>query len=505
MASYSTIDGAESGGEASAFLGGAGIPEDVHRQSSFRYCLDWVIDQFRDRPVRSTLLTLTFFFLASTAYTKMTQRTAAESAAASSSPLSGKTHATAPDDKPAVHPDAPKSSSSSSPGQPDLVPDGSRPTKKFSSLSEDGLQELFDSYLNSGKFMTPYTKNMTPDQRAAMYATFGKNLFTIDELNEKSNGGARYSITKFASYTQRELDDLKGYYAFEDDKFVDKVKKYWHSAATEKMDEYNYYYDYYDMFFEELSGYVEYKEAEMCGACGRYPDLEDAEKSDLPKSFDWREFGAVPAVRDQCHCGASYAFAIADNVAAAWFLARSNHHLTPLSPQYLASCDYYTYGCMGGWFAATFPFVHDMGLFKEEFYPFDSEGGKAGWCKGDMVDGAQPDALITSWTWIPVQSEEKMKLALVKNGPLVVGVSAKNLEFYDSGVDAGANCEYSGSSGGVDHAMLVVGWDVDEETKKEHWIVQNSWGNDWGEEGFWYPELGKNVCGLTGHVMTAFS
>jgi cathepsin C len=36
----------------------------------------------------------------------------------------------------------------------------------------------------------------------------------------------------------------------------------------------------------------------------------------------------------------------------------------------------------------------------------------------------------------------------------------------------------------VDHSVLIVGWGEDELTREKFWLVQNTWGPDWGESGF---------------------
>lgn len=41
--------------------------------------------------------------------------------------------------------------------------------------------------------------------------------------------------------------------------------------------------------------------------------------------------------------------------------------------------------------------------------------------------------------------------------------------------------------------MLVVGYGVEDGVP--YWLVQNSWGTDWGEKGYIKVEMGKNMCG----------
>ena len=69
--------------------------------------------------------------------------------------------------------------------------------------------------------------------------------------------------------------------------------------------------------------------------------------------------------------------------------------------------------------------------------------------------------------------------------PISVSLHSANygFQFYSGGfIDPEtAGCD---NNGGIDHAVLLVGYGVDEDTGREYWIVKNSWGEGWGEQGF---------------------
>jgi cathepsin F len=82
-------------------------------------------------------------------------------------------------------------------------------------------------------------------------------------------------------------------------------------------------------------------------------------------------------------------------------------------------------------------------------------------------------------------------------GPLSVALNAELLQFYHKGVFNPIFCNPKS----LDHAVLLVGWGT--EGSKPYWIVKNSWGVDWGEQGYFRIIRGKGACGINTQVTTA--
>jgi C1A family cysteine protease len=74
--------------------------------------------------------------------------------------------------------------------------------------------------------------------------------------------------------------------------------------------------------------------------------------------------------------------------------------------------------------------------------------------------------------------EQALKEALWR-GPVSVSVDAslKSFQYYSSGVYADPECVEEK----INHAVLLVGYGTDSQTKMDYWLVQNAWGPDWGE------------------------
>lgn len=80
-----------------------------------------------------------------------------------------------------------------------------------------------------------------------------------------------------------------------------------------------------------------------------------------------------------------------------------------------------------------------------------------------------------------------MKAEILKNGPIACGIQAsKDLEQkYTSGIWRQYIPEPA-----LNHEVAVVGWGKDEDSGDQYWIVRNSWGTYWGEQGFFKLPIG---------------
>jgi len=96
---------------------------------------------------------------------------------------------------------------------------------------------------------------------------------------------------------------------------------------------------------------------------------------------------------------------------------------------------------------------------------------------------------ITISEYGSISGADDMAKEIYKNGPIACGIDAGPILNYTTGISALAG-------DGVDHVISVVGWNTDATTKKEYWIVRNSWGEYWGNMGYIYVEKGNNALHL---------
>lgn len=224
---------------------------------------------------------------------------------------------------------------------------------------------------------------------------------------------------------------------------------------------------------------------------------------DLPSEFDWRQHGAVTPVKNQGSCGSCWSFSTTGALEGANFLATGK--LVSLSEQQLVDCDHECdpeekgscdSGCNGGLMNSAFEYTLKAGgLMREEDYPYT--GTDRATCKFDNTKVA---AKVANFSVVSL-NEEQIAANLVKNGPLAVAINAVFMQTYVGGV----SCPYICSKK-LDHGVLLVGYGTGYSPirmkDKPYWIIKNSWGEKWGENGYYKICRGPNVCGVDSMVST---
>jgi len=216
--------------------------------------------------------------------------------------------------------------------------------------------------------------------------------------------------------------------------------------------------------------------------------LNHAELSHVSSSpsVDWRQKNAVTAVKNQQQCGSCWAFSTTGSVEGAY--AIKNGTLFSLSEQQLIDCSgsQGDQGCNGGLMDDAFQYVIKNGLCTEDAYPYEARDDT---CRASKCT---PVAHITSYKDIP-QGDEDTMMKAVNLGPVSIAIEADQqvFQFYSGGVLDDSSCGMQ-----LDHGVLIVGYGTDSSSNKDYWIVKNSWGGTWGEQGYIRLVRGKNMCGL---------
>ncbi|XP_066992744.2 cathepsin L [Anabrus simplex] len=209
----------------------------------------------------------------------------------------------------------------------------------------------------------------------------------------------------------------------------------------------------------------------------------------LPSSVDWRQQGAVTSVKNQGRCGGCWAFSSTGAIEGQHF--RKTGKLVSLSEQNLLDCaiDYPNDGCYGGDMGAAFQYVIDNGgIDTEDSYPFEERNGR---CR---YNAQNIGATISNYVSISSGDQAALKEAVANVGPVSVAMNAglDSFGYYASGIYYDADCK--GQYWYLNHAVLVVGYGTEDGS--DYWIVKNSWGDDWGESGYFRISTKNNNCGI---------
>ncbi|CAG9854680.1 unnamed protein product [Phyllotreta striolata] len=201
-----------------------------------------------------------------------------------------------------------------------------------------------------------------------------------------------------------------------------------------------------------------------------------------PEEIDWRKKGAVLEVKDQGQCGSCWAFSTTGGLEGQ--NAIKNGKKVSLSEQQLLDCSgsYGNGDCdEGGVMEYGLEYVRDHGIESEASYPYVAD---------KMSCKAKPNKTvlkIKSFKLVEA-STEALKNAVGTVGPISVALYAgEELQNYAGGI-IDRNC-----AGQINHGVLAVGYG---ESPQPYWIVKNSWGADWGENGSFRLSRANNLCSI---------
>jgi len=224
-------------------------------------------------------------------------------------------------------------------------------------------------------------------------------------------------------------------------------------------------------------------------------DVENLQPAYLPPYFDWRNHNGanwLTSVKNQGSCGSCWAFAAVGTAEAMLNIIAGNPDLNlNLSEQYLVSTCTTIGDCNGGFEFLALDYLRDYGVPDEACYPYKAQKSECSERCSDYASRLKfvPNSYRISYNY----TEQEMKEKLSKYGPILVtmAIAEKTAGAYWDGNIMRCSRDFpNGGTRSIDHAVVAVGYnDVGG-----YWIVKNSWGSGWKENG--YFKLGYNECNV---------
>ncbi|CAJ1397482.1 unnamed protein product [Effrenium voratum] len=228
----------------------------------------------------------------------------------------------------------------------------------------------------------------------------------------------------------------------------------------------------------------------------------------LPEALDWTNVNGrsyVEEVMDQSECGSCYVASAMRMLTARHKIKQNDTSLSPWSISFPLQCSEYNQGCKGGYGILATKWSQEVGLLPAECMQYGSEGACQLECNLKELKGprfrADNHRYVGSWYGEHGDKVEEIKAELYHNGPLILGLEpSEDFMWYSEGIyrSPGTSNLIHPTSGSewerVDHAVLLVGYG--EENGQKYWKLQNSWGEDWGEKGYFRIVMGENDSGI---------
>ncbi|KAH3744361.1 cathepsin B6 cysteine protease [Pelomyxa schiedti] len=218
----------------------------------------------------------------------------------------------------------------------------------------------------------------------------------------------------------------------------------------------------------------------------------------IPVSFDARDEwpDCNWSIRNQASCGDCWAHAAVEVAEARKCISSNASFTSRFSVQHLVSCDYYDWGCGGGAFDSPTVFGVDRGYTLDSCLPYDAstQSGFPTACQATCEDGSVIPFYQFASAYAVDASPESIQEEILQNGPVI---SIFNLYmdwfYYSSGVYMHRWGSYVGG-----HAVMIVGWGVENDLP--YWLMVNSMGDTWGENGLFKMLRGADECGCESGV-----
>jgi len=205
-----------------------------------------------------------------------------------------------------------------------------------------------------------------------------------------------------------------------------------------------------------------------------------------PNNWDWSTQGVCTPVYNQGQCGSCWAFSATETIES--YFALGGNSLTQLSMEQIVDCDTTDQGCNGGLPSNAYNYVYQAGgLDSYDAYPYTAGGGQGGQCPSTLP-GTQVATVPAANDAQTISGEQGLYQQSSTAGPVSVCVDATSWQTYQGGI-------LTSCTSNIDHCVQLTGYG-NYNGANPYWVVRNSWGTGWGQNGFIWVAIGQDLCAI---------
>ncbi|BAM41304.1 cysteine protease precursor TacP [Theileria orientalis strain Shintoku] len=324
-------------------------------------------------------------------------------------------------------------------------------------ISYDHVKE-FEALRSFEKFKADYNKvHATDDERRERFLVFRNNY--LETLTHKGHETFTKSVNFFSDLTEEELNRL-----------FPKIEVPKESSPSEHL----------ERLMSSRSTDPNFL-AKLALAKGFQSPVKSLDGIS-GESIDWRKANGVTKVKDQGMCGSCWAFASVGSVESLYKIHTDK--VLDLSEQELVNCETKSHGCEGGFGDTALEYVKNKGISSSADVPYHA--------MDQTCDIKTHDKVFIN-SFMVTKGKDVMNKSLVLSPTVVYIAASSELMMYKAGVFNGACAKE------LNHAVLLVGEGYDDIVGKRYWVIKNSWGPHWGEDGYVRLERtdkGTDKCGV---------
>lgn len=232
----------------------------------------------------------------------------------------------------------------------------------------------------------------------------------------------------------------------------------------------------------------------------------------LPENFSWSNvngtnfLGTSKNQHIPQYCGSCWAHGATSSLSDRIAIKRGSvFPEIDISVQVLMDCDRNNSGCNGGWPLKAYDYIHKNGITDSTCAPYQAlswqEGKK---CAPDSIcKECKPSGecyvpksynvyKIDEYAQLPSLNAEAIQNEIFARGPVACGINADPIHNW-----TGPGVYTKNVTGSLNHIISIVGWGVDnDKDKTPYWLIRNSWGEYWGEQGYMKVARGNNIINI---------